>query len=322
MERRKELPKILKIELSNQFIESLRPPKEEVDVQKPYLFLHEREVQKSGEIEAVNTIFLTNKECPFKCTMCDLWRHTTDEPTPEGAITEQITYALERLPDATVAKLYNSGNFFDGKAIPRKDYLAISQQLAEYNHVIVENHPKLTGTYIHNFRDMLNGTFEIAMGLETVHPRVLPKLNKQITTDLFRESTEFLLKADVDVRAFILLNPPFLTDEIENIEWCLKSVEFAFAAGVTACSIIPTRAGNGIMDQLEASGDYVKPRLEALEFVFDEALKLKKGRVFCDVWDLQKFSDCNSCFEQRKNRIEQMNLTQTILPRIECSCRK
>lgn len=254
--------------------------------------------------------------------MCDLWRHTTNEPTPQGAIADQITYAQDRLPVATVAKLYNSGNFFDGKAIPRSDYPAISQQLADYKHVIVENHPKLTGSYIHQFKNMLNGTFEIAMGLETIHPDVLPKLNKQITTDLFRKSTEILVNADIDVRAFILLNPPFLTDENENIEWCLKSVMFAFDAGVTACSIIPTRAGNGIMDQLEATGEYVKPRLEALEIVFDEALKLKQGRVFCDVWDLQKFSDCDSCFEQRKNRIEQMNLTQTTLPRIECSCRK
>ncbi|MCC5941019.1 MAG: hypothetical protein JJU37_05705 [Balneolaceae bacterium] len=311
----------MKFDISNQLVEFLRPDKAELDINKPYLFLHEHEVQKSGKVEAVNTIFLTNKECPFKCVMCDLWRHTTDEPTPEGAIVHQIEYALDRLPDASVIKLYNSGNFFDGKAIPVSDYRAISGLISQYDHVIVENHPKLTGPYIREFKDQLNGTFEIAMGLETIHPDVLPKLNKQITTDLFKKSTGYLNDIGVDVRAFILLNPPFLTDESENIEWCLRSVEFAFEAGVTACSIIPTRAGNGIMDKLQENGDFVPPRLEALEAVFEQALKLKKGRVFCDVWDLEKFSDCDKCIDQRKDRIDKMNLIQNIIPNIECSCR-
>lgn len=311
----------MKYDISNQSIMSLRPEKAELDVLKPYLYLNEKEVQKSGVVKSVNTIFLTNKECPFKCVMCDLWRHTTDQPTPEGAITAQIEYALERLPDASVIKLYNSGNFFDGKAIPKSDYSAISEQIAGYDHVIVENHPKLTGPHIQTFKDLLAGSFEVAMGLETIHPEVLPKLNKQITADLFKTSTEYLIDCGIDVRAFVLLNPPFLTNESENIEWCLRSVEFAFETGVTACSIIPTRPGNGIMDKLHEEGKFVPPRLEALEKTYELALKLNRGRVFCDVWDLEKFSDCNICINQRKKRLEKMNLVQMKLPEIECSCR-
>ena len=48
--------------------------------------------------------------------MCDLWRHTLDEPTPDGAIPKQIEFALERLPQASVVKLYNTGKFFDSAA--------------------------------------------------------------------------------------------------------------------------------------------------------------------------------------------------------------
>lgn len=245
-----------------------------------------------------------------------------DEPTPDGAIPHQIEYALNRLPKADVIKLYNSGNFFDGKAIPRSDYQQIANLLSEYKHVIVENHPRLIGSFIPKFRDMLDGSFEIAMGLETIHPEVLPKLNKQITKEDFFEAARYLVSEGVDVRAFILLNPPFLTDPEKNIEWCLKSVEFAFDSGCTACSVIPVRDGNGVMEQLRESGDYVAPELSALEEVFKNSLRLNEGRVFCDLWDLEKFSNCNHCFEDRKNRLRRMNFTQNVEPEIRCSCNK
>lgn len=291
-----------------------------MDPYRPEFFLHELEKQDGGTLKKVNTIFLTNRECPFTCVMCDLWKHTLDEPTPEGAIPRQIEYALGRLPEAGVVKLYNSGNFFDGKAIPRSDYKAIAGLLDGFDHIIVENHPKLTGSPVWEFKELLNGSFEIAMGLETIHPEVLPRLNKQITADLFRVSTQQLLSENISVRAFILLNPPFLTDPFENMEWCLKSVKFAFDSGASACSIIPVRAGNGIMEKLRKTGEYVPPELGALEEVFDRALSLEMGRVFCDLWDLEKFSDCPACFNRRKNRLRTMNLEQQWRPRVTCEC--
>jgi archaeosine synthase beta-subunit len=291
-----------------------------VDPYRPYLWLHEEEVQAGGVLKRVNTIFLTNRECPFKCVMCDLWRHTLDEPTPKGAIPEQIKFALEQLPEAEVVKLYNSGNFFDGMAIPREDYKAIAELLSGYGHVIVENHPKLIGDFIPEFRNMLNGSLEIAMGLESIHPVVMPKLNKQITRNNYRKASEFLVSEGIDVRAFILLNPPFLTDERENIDWCIKTVEFAFGCGASACSIIPTRDGNGIMERLRKTGEYVPPKLSALEEAFDRAMALNRGRVFVDLWDLGEFSDCDVCIEARKQRLQKMNVEQKIHSAVLCEC--
>ncbi|MDX1617432.1 MAG: hypothetical protein R3224_01510, partial [Balneolaceae bacterium] len=173
-------------------IEQHRPPKHPVDPSVPYRFLHEREPGPDGEMREVNTIFLTNRECPFRCLMCDLWKHTLDEPTPQGAIPRQIEYALERLPTASVVKLYNNGNFFDTKAIPGEDHPAIAERLQDYDRVIVENHPRLCGPECASFSDRLEGALEIAIGLETVHPEVLPRLNKQFTSDCFTHSAGFL----------------------------------------------------------------------------------------------------------------------------------
>lgn len=298
----------------------LRPDKNKVDPRKPYHFLHEQEVGPNGEIKEVNTIFLTNSECPFKCVMCDLWKNTLDDPVSEGDVPRQLDFALGRLPDADVVKLYNSGNFFDCKAIPPADYSEIADRLCDYERVIVENHPKLCGDSCREFQQMLEGQLEIALGLETIHPDVLPKLNKQITKENFKDATSYLGDHDIDCRAFILLNPPFLTDPGENIAWTVKSVEYAFECGISACSIIPTRGGNGVMETLAQQGAYIPPTIKALEQAFERSLLLDGGRVFVDLWDLEIFSDCSHCFEPRKNRLSDMNYEQQIFPSVTCNC--
>ncbi|MCA9072398.1 MAG: hypothetical protein KDA84_25915, partial [Planctomycetaceae bacterium] len=61
-----------------------RPAKNLVDPNRPYAFLVEPEMAASGQVVDVATVFLTNRECPFRCLMCDLWKNTTDESVPPG----------------------------------------------------------------------------------------------------------------------------------------------------------------------------------------------------------------------------------------------
>ena len=301
-------------------IERLRPTRNVVNPEIPYHFLQEEEPGGNGNLQKVNTIFLTGKECAFQCLMCDLWKNTLTYPTPPGAILKQLDYALSRLPQADVIKLYNSSNFFDTKAIPLSDYPGIIDRIRPFKKVVVENHPKLCGQSCIDFNQQLDGKLEIALGLESIHPNVLPKLNKRLTIEEFKKATGFLKRNKMQMRAFVLLNPPFLTDEKENIEWALKTVAFAFECGVGICSVIPTRVGNGIMEVLQKRGDYVAPTLHALEEVLERSLALQKGKVFVDTWDIGFLSDCAECFEARKLRLEQMNLTQKILRKIKCNC--
>src|SRR5690606_12429894 len=123
-------------------------------------------------------------------------------------------------------------------------------------------------------------------------------------------------KNGIRVRAFVLLNPPFITDPDENIEWCLKTVGFAFEQGIHCCSIIPVRSGTVEMENLRLSGQYHPPTLDALEHVVEKAMNMKGGGVFVDLWDLDRFSDCDVCLEKRKERLARMNLLQESLPPI------
>ena len=302
----------------DEWILARRPARNAVDADKPYAFLVEEERAESGEIVRVATIFLTNRECPWRCLMCDLWQNTLTESVPPGAIPEQIDFALGQLGEARQIKLYNAGSFFDPRAILPEDFSAIAEQVRGFERVMVECHPALIGDAVLRFRDLLSGRLEVAMGLETVEPTVLEKLNKRMTLDRFAKAAEFLRAHDVALRVFVLVKPPFL-EESAALEWARRSVEFAFDCGAGVVSLIPTRAGNGALDSLAASGDFAPPKLATFETAFDHGVGLQRGRVFADLWDLEKFSSCPNCFSTRRERLQEMNARQVVLPRVDCA---
>jgi radical SAM enzyme (TIGR01210 family) len=251
--------------------------------------------------------------------MCDLWRNTLDQRVPQGAIPAQIRYALERLPLARQIKLYNAGNFFDSQAIPPEDYGEIARAIAGFERVVVECHPALIGERCLRLAGLLAGRLEVAVGLETVHPQILEQLNKRMTVDSFHQAAELLARHRIALRVFLLLQPPYL-NEPEGLEWTSRSLDVAFDCGATACTIIPTRGGNGAMETLAAAGNFKAPSLKALEAALEQGLGKACGRVFADLWDVERLYACD-CSPARAARLAAMNRTQRIPAPIACeSC--
>jgi archaeosine synthase beta-subunit len=305
--------------ITDRWILSARGSKNSVDALKPYGWLVEKEFTTAGRIEDTGIIFLTNRECAYHCLMCDLWKNTTDFTVSAGSIPQQIEMALSQMAPARHLKLYNSGSFFDERAIPSGDYEEIARLVSGFETIIVESHPRLVNEKCLRFRDLLKPQLQVAMGLETVHPEVLRKLNKRMTLEDFENTVTFLSDHKIKSRSFILLRPPFLS-EVEGVHWAERSIDFAFRAGVECCTVIPVRQGNGAMDILRGSGDFTPPRIQSLEAVLEYGIGLKAGRVFADTWDLEQFSDCNRCFGKRRERLINMNLNQEIYGKITCSC--
>jgi radical SAM enzyme (TIGR01210 family) len=273
-------------------------------------------VAKSG------VVLLTNRECPWRCVMCDLWKHTTLETVPEGAITRQVESAVNMWAEAGAlpvqVKLYNSGSFFDSAAIPETDYAPVARQIAFAKNIVVESHPLLVGARTLRLRDLLSGTLEVAMGLETAHPDVLKKLNKKVDLETFARAAAFLAAEHIALRAIIQVNPPF-QEPADGVVWAQKSAAFAFDCGATAVTLIPTREGNGAMERLRESGEFRPPSLATLEDAQLAALSLGKGRVFADTWDLTPFSACPHCLPARCDRLQAINLTQQARTKVECN---
>lgn len=322
--------------ITRESIEARRGPKTKLDPLRPVAMIQECEAtarptadHPNPAIADVTSVFLTGAECAFRCTLCDLWKHTLDVATPKGAIPGQIAAALrtenrDRLVGTKSPqwiKLYNSSNFFDPRCVPREDWDAIATRISCFDRVVVENHPRLVNSTVGQFASTISGQLEVAMGLETVYQPAIKLLNKQMTLDDFERAANQLQTMDVDVRTFILLQPPgvppaMAADEVE------KSLRFASQCGSRHASIIATRGGNGIMEELAARGLFKAPSAFALERCLDLALSHNPSMVVTvDLWGFESLRGlCDSCLGPRRERLAAMNLSQSILSPCELTC--
>jgi uncharacterized Fe-S cluster-containing MiaB family protein len=326
----------------DRFILDRRTPRPESDPWRYQNVIVEDERAADGATVCSATVFLTGRECPWRCVMCDLWRHTTNVDTPRGAIPAQVAAARrafegEARPRVRQMKLYNAGSFFDPHAVPECDYDAIAAALSGLERVVVESHPALIGPRLDRLLDSLDRhrgpsdrtpaesadhapvQLEVAMGLETVHPDALERIHKRMTVDQFADAALRLGRCGVSLRVFLMIAPPFVRPD-EHDAWLLRSIDVAVACGASVVTLIPTRAGNGAMEALAAEGAFRPPQLDDIERSAALAVTRIRGqeRIFVDVWDLEPFSECAACFTARRDRLHAMNLEQRVLPPIAC----
>jgi archaeosine synthase beta-subunit len=302
----------------------LRPPRNVLDPHRPYGFFVEEEPRAGGGTDRVATVFLTNRECPWRCLMCDLWKNTLESATPKGAIPAQVRFALESLPSANVLKLYNAGSFFDRAAIPRKDHEEIASLARGFERVVVECHPALVGESSVRFRDLLGSTrLQVALGLETANEEILRRLNKGMTVADFENACRFLAGHAVGIRSFVLVGLPYLRRE----EWASAtraSIDLSFRAGAEIVSLIPTRLGNGAMEELQRQGQFEPPTLSDLEGAIEDFLQREEGDagaaglLLVDLWNTDALRAPYCCAAARIERLRSMNLIQRNLPLPPC----
>jgi len=311
-------------------VRARRGPKEPVDPRRPIAVLREQERRLDGTLVSTLTVLVAGAECPFTCVFCDLWRHTLDGPTPAGTIPAQLDRALEAeapLPSPTWIKLYNASNWFDERAVPAVDDPAILARLAPFERVIVECHPRLVlqgGRAEHWARALGPGGLQVALGLETVHPEILPRLGKAASRDLFARAFDHLLELGATLRSFVLLGLPTLSRD-EALEWALRSAEWAIGRGVEHVALIPLRSGNGTLEDLVEQGELALPDLATVEAAADRGLEIAGTRavVTVDTWDLRTLPGaCPACRARRLERLERQNLSGRREPPVDCgACR-
>jgi radical SAM enzyme (TIGR01210 family) len=270
-------------------------------------------------------------ECAFTCSFCDLWRHTTIDPTPVGALPAQLDHALGSL-DSTAEeiqqiKLYNASNFFAPRAVPDDDREAILKRVKEYERVVVESHPLLLGERAAWWARRLGARLEVAVGLETTHPAALERLNKRVKPGDFDRAAARLCDLGVGLRCFVLVGVPGV-DPREQVEWVCRTVERARQLGAAVVSLIPVRPGNGELERLRDAGEWQPPTLDLLEDALDAVLARQPASganpspppmiVQLDPWDLEPLAACLLCAAARIARLAAINRSGCALARVEC----
>jgi uncharacterized Fe-S cluster-containing MiaB family protein len=270
----------------------------------------EHERRPGGTIERALTVFLAGAECPFTCSFCDLWRWTLDGPTPRGALPAQLAPVLASLPRPWPdrLKLYNASNFFDRRAVPAEDVPALAELARPFAGVTVESHASTVGPLTLEFKRLIPGRLEVAVGLETIHPVAAHHLNKRLELARFDHAAGFLAEHDIDLRVFVLLGAAEVAPE-ESVEWTVRTAEYAARRGATMIVLIPVRGDNGEMERLEALGRFVSPRLSQVEAALDRCLGLAPVLVVADLWDIERLPACAECRPRRVERLRRLNLT-------------
>ena len=308
-----------------------RGPKAAVDPWRPVDVLVESERAAGGGARRWLTVFLAGAECPFTCVFCDLWRHTLDGPTPSGALPAQLAAALAEAGNGggvpfDGVKLYNASNFFEERAVPEADDPALLAALRPFGRVLVECHPRLVGARALAWAGTLaarGAVLEVAMGLETTHPRAMPRLGKALDLPRFERAAAALLAAGAAVRAFVLVGAPWVP-AAETVEWTVATARSALAAGATHVSLIPVRGGNGAMEDLAARGEWAPPALSDLEAALDRCLAVAASSgvgavVTADLWDVDRFASCEGCATSRRERLGRMNATGESEALVQCA---
>jgi radical SAM enzyme (TIGR01210 family) len=313
-------------------VRARRSAKPDHDPRSAQGWQREQERQPDGELVDDLTVFLTGGECPWACVFCDLWRYTIDAPTPTGAIPQQLKKVIEAcgpLPSSAQLKLYNASNYFDAKAVPEADDAAVANLARPLDRVIVESHPKLIGARTFRFAERLDGTLQVAMGLETVHPKAQPKLGKGADLDAYASAAQALASHGITWRAFVLVGAPWVPTE-EDSQWVQRTARFAIDHGADHITLIPVRGGNGTLEQLQQTGHWTPPTLRQLEAAYDTCFGQSVGQglgqgqravVSADLWDLKALpGGCPTCRGPRTERLAMLNRTGRMLAPIACRC--
>lgn len=304
----------------DRWVRAERPAKAPVTAERAVGAWVEDEVLPDGRPGRVGVVILANRECPYSCVFCGLWRDTTDATPAPGQVARQVAAALERFGPVDAIKLYNAGSFFDPLAMTDADREAIASLCRHLGWVIVESRPEMADRRCVEWASRLGGRLEVAIGLEVADDRILALLNKRMRLRQCAQASVFLREHGIGVRAFVMVKPP-LVPERRAAGLAVDTARWAIDHGATTVSLIPSYMTPGAMERLAAAGFFRPPRLWSVYEAAQGAVALRRAVVVVDTWNLQTLRDCPACFDALRDALRALNRTGR-LPRAHCSCRE
>jgi len=280
----------------------------------------------SGRISDAMVVIMRTRGCCWAetggCTMCG-YRQASVNTVMEEDFNKQIDEALSKYNKEPFVKIYTSGSFLDANEVPIPVRQRILREFSGCERILFESRPEfVTEEAVAD----LPKTVTIALGLESSDPDVLKtSINKGFTPEDSRRAGILIKNADLTVRTYLMLKPPFLS-ESAAIEDTIRSALFAdeFSDEI---SVNPLNVQRGTYaERLWRAGDLRPPWIWSLA----EVLRRLSGRVNARLMSspsgggtMRGVHNCEKCDREMLDRIERFSFSQDVKDLdFNCSCKK
>ena len=283
-----------------------------------------------GKLVDTGVIILRTSGCGHYhkggCSMCGYNYESDKSVTPEN-ILKQFGGAMNELGEIGFLKVYTSGSFLDECEIRSEVATTILKTCADRGiRLLFESRPEYVAPEKLDSLLALHENLEIALGLESSNDNVLRySINKGFTTADYERAAEVIAKKGIDLRTYVLLKPPFLT-EAEAIADSVATVKLASARSKTV-SLNPVNVQKGtLVERLWRNWAYRPPWLWSVL----EVLKASKGssmRIICDPTGGGKergAHNCGKCDDVILSSLKSFSLNQehSRLGYPDCDCKE
>ncbi len=280
-----------------------------------------------GEVEEVFSVIFRTRGCCRSygagCSMCGYHTDTNPDIDKED-LEEQLEEAISDYKDQDIVKIYTSGSFMDMEEIDDETARKILESF-DAEKTVIETRPEFVDRKrVEKFSRSVK-RLELAIGLESSNDFVLENcINKGFK---FRDYEEAVEKVSdlVSIRTYLLLKPPFLTENeaIEDLENSIRDI----AEITDVISINPINIQNGtLLEELWHRGLYSPPWLwSLLEVLFstsdiDVPVVVSKAGLGSE----RGADNCERCNDKIIEILEKFNKTQDISVSEEipgCDCK-
>jgi archaeosine synthase beta-subunit len=206
-------------------------PRPGADVERPAKVWNERDRFDGAPRDAL-VIVLRTKGCEWLlksgCTMCGYFGDSHFQNVSADAVIKQFEAGLAEHRGEEVIKIYTSGSFFDEDEVPAAARRHILERAGSLTgRLSVESQPQILTSGLVQEATRHVERFEVGFGMESTQNEVLAhSVNKSWRFPQLEKGAGLLRENGGLVKTYILLKPPFLTED-EAIRDTVESVRRA-----------------------------------------------------------------------------------------------
>jgi hypothetical protein len=319
-------------ELSKDLKKEYKPKKR--NFKNPVKCWSEKDIINKRIVDTFVIIFNT-RGCSWAlksgCSMCGYFNDSSFENISDKDLLSQYEKAMERYNNESFVKIFNSGSFLDeseiSEKVRNKILIDLNRKTKKFS---FESRPEyITKKTINAVKKIYEKKIEIGIGLETADDYIRKNMiNKGFTYKTYKKSVDILQKNDIDVKTYVLIKPPFLTEK-ESINDAINTVkkikDISNVISFNPCNV----QRNTIVEFLWKKNKYRPPWLFSVVEILKESKKIvgNNARLKCDVaggGNIRGAHNCKICDKNYLKAIANFSLNQNInvFKNLTCECKE